>query len=128
VAWLSKRLARRCARQAEAIGFQPGRRAAASGDNGPVAHFHVPDRKGRRITAVRGPRVRRDRETAFRYSAEGNVKVVLLDRSKLAYTLSADVGKDDLLKVATWSTSNSIPSLILGARVPCGSAGNGFAH
>jgi anti-sigma factor RsiW len=102
VAWLSKRLgAPLRAPKLEAIGFSLVGGRLLPGDNGPVAHFMYQTEKGRRITLYVRTENTENRETAFRYAAEGNVKVFYWIDRKLAYALSsADVGKDDLLKVA----------------------------
>jgi anti-sigma factor RsiW len=102
VAWLSKRLgAQLRAPKLEALGFSLVGGRLLPGDNGPVAHFMYQTEKGRRITLYVRTESAENRETAFRYAAEGNVKVFYWIDRKLAYALSsADVGKDDLLKVA----------------------------
>lgn len=106
VAWLSKRLgAPLQAPKLEEVGYSlvggrllPGE---SSGAPSPVAQFMYQCKQGTRVTLY----VRTDgvgnRETAFRYSTEGNVKVFYWIDRKLGYALSsADIGKDDLLKVA----------------------------
>jgi anti-sigma factor RsiW len=102
VAWLSKRLgAPLRAPKLDTIGFSLVGGRLLPGDSGPVAHFMYQTEKGRRITLYVRTETAENRETAFRYSAEGNVKVFYWIDRKLAYALSsADVGKDDLLKVA----------------------------
>jgi anti-sigma factor RsiW len=102
VAWLSKRLgAPLRAPKLEAIGFSLVGGRLLPGDNGPVAHFMYQTEKGRRITLYVRTESAENRETAFRYSAEGNVKVFYWIDRKFGYAISsADVGKDDLLKVA----------------------------
>src|SRR5258706_3121762 len=101
VAWLSKRLgAQLRAPKLEAMGYSLVGGRLLPGDNGPVAHFMYQTEKGRHITLyVRTENA--ENQTAFRYAAEGNVKVFYWIDRKLGYALSsADVGKDDLLKVA----------------------------
>ena len=102
VAWLSKRLGAQVrAPKLEAIGYSLVGGRLLPGDNGPVAHFMYQTEKGRRITLYVRTEAMENRETAFRYSAEGNVKVFYWIDRKLGYALSsADLGKDDLLKVA----------------------------
>lgn len=108
VAWLSKRLGAPIrAPKLDNVGYSlvggrllPGESGPA-GSPAPVAHFMYQCKQGTRVTLY----VRTDgagtRETAFRYSAEGNVKVFYWIDRKLGYALSsADIGKDDLLKVA----------------------------
>lgn len=102
VAWLSKRLGAQVrAPRLEAVGYSLVGGRLLPGDNGPVAHFMYQTEKGRRITLYVRTEAAENRETAFRYSAEGNVKVFYWIDRKLGYAISsADLGKDDLLKVA----------------------------
>lgn len=108
VAWLSKRLgAPLHAPKLDGVGYSliggrllPGESAAA-GAPAPVAQFMYESRQGTRITLYVRTDAAGNRETAFRYAAEGNVKVFYWIDRKLGYALSsADIGKDDLLKVA----------------------------
>ena len=102
VAWLSKRLgAPLRAPKLEVIGYSLVGGRLLPGDSGPVAHFMYQTAQGRRITLYVRTEAAENRETAFRYSAEGNVRVFYWIDRKLGYALSsADIGKDDLLKVA----------------------------
>jgi anti-sigma factor RsiW len=102
VAWLSKRLGAQVrAPKLDAIGYGLVGGRLLPGDNGPVAHFMYQTEKGRRITLYVRTEAADNRETAFRYSAEGNVKVFYWIDRKLGYALSsADLGREDLLKVA----------------------------
>ena len=102
VAWLSKRLGAQVrAPKLDAVGYSLVGGRLLPGDSGPVAHFMYQTEKGRRITLYVRTEAAENRETAFRYSAEGNVKVFYWIDRKLGYAISsADVGKDDLLKVA----------------------------
>jgi anti-sigma factor RsiW len=102
VAWLSKRLgAPLRAPKLEEIGYGLVGGRLLPGDNGPVAHFMYQTQKGTRITLYVRTEVTGNRETAFRYAEEGRVRVFYWVDRKLGYALSsADVGKDDLFKVA----------------------------
>ena len=102
VTWLSKRLGAQVrAPKLEAIGYSLVGGRLLPGDNGPVAHFMYQTEKGRRITLYVRTDAAENRETAFRYAAEGNVKVFYWIDRKLGYSISsADIGKDDLLKIA----------------------------
>ena len=102
VTWLSKRLGAQVrAPKLEAIGYSLVGGRLLPGDNGPVAHFMYQTEKGRRITLYVRTDAAENRETAFRYAAEGNVKVFYWIDRKLGYAVSsADIGKDDLLKIA----------------------------
>ena len=108
VAWLSKRLgAPLHAPKLDSVGYSliggrllPGESAAA-GAPAPVAQFMYESKQGTRITLYVRTDAVGNRETAFRYAAEGNVKVFYWIDRKLGYALSStDIGKDDLLKVA----------------------------
>jgi anti-sigma factor RsiW len=102
VTWLSKRLGAQVrAPKLESIGYSLVGGRLLPGDNGPVAHFMYQTEKGNRITLYVRTEAAENRETAFRYSAEGNVKVFYWIDRKLGYALSsADLDKDGLLKVA----------------------------
>lgn len=102
VAWLSKRLGAQVrAPKLEAIGYSLVGGRLLPGDNGPVAHFMYQTEKGRRITLYVRTEATENRETAFRYASEGNVNVFYWIDRKLGYALSsADLGRDDLIKVA----------------------------
>jgi anti-sigma factor RsiW len=69
-------------------------------DTGPAAQFMYQDDSGRRLTLyVRG--VEADSgETAFRFAQEQNVGVFYWVESSLAYALSGEVDKPELLRVA----------------------------
>jgi len=102
VAWLSKRLGAQVrAPKLDSIGYSLVGGRLLPGDNGPVAHFMYQTEKGRRITLYVRTEATENRETAFRYAAEGNVKVFYWIDRKLGYALSsADLGREDLIKVA----------------------------
>ncbi|MGH8764527.1 MAG: anti-sigma factor family protein [Burkholderiales bacterium] len=102
VAWLSKRLGAQVrVPKLDTIGYSLVGGRLLPGDNGPVAYFMYQTEKGRRITLYVRTEAADIRETAFRYSAEGSVKVFYWIDRKLAYALSsADLGREDLLKVA----------------------------
>jgi anti-sigma factor RsiW len=102
VAWLSKRLgAQLKAPQLADIGYHLVGGRLLPGDNGPVAHFMYESKQGTRFTLYVRTDIVGNRETAFRYAAEGNVKVFYWIDQKLGYALSsADIGTDDLQKIA----------------------------
>jgi anti-sigma factor RsiW len=102
VAWLSKRLgAPLRAPKLEAAGYSLVGGRLLPGDNGPVAHFMYQSNQGTRITLYVRTEAAGNRETAFRYAKEGNVRVFYWVDRKLGYALSsAEIGKDDLFKVA----------------------------
>lgn len=107
VAWLSKRLgAPLRAPKLEDVGYflvggrlLPGEGAA--GAPAPVAQFMYQNKQGTRVTLYMRTNAADSQETAFRYAAEGNVKVFYWIDRKLGYALSsADISTDDLLKIA----------------------------
>ncbi|HLX79375.1 MAG TPA: anti-sigma factor [Burkholderiales bacterium] len=102
VAWLSKRLGAQVhAPKLEAVGYSLMGGRLLPGDNGPVAHFMYQNAQGRRITLYVRTEAAENRETAFRFAAEGNVKVFYWIDRKLGYALSStDLSKEDLLAVA----------------------------
>ena len=108
VAWLSKRLgAPLRAPKLEDVGYFLVGGRLLPGENGPagapaaVAQFMYQGNQGTRVTLYVRSNAVGNRETAFRYAAEGNVKVFYWIDRKLGYALSgADISKDDLLKVA----------------------------
>ena len=102
VAWLSKRLgAPLRAPKLEELGYSLVGGRLLPGESGPVAHFKYQSKQGTRVTLYVRTDAVGNRETAFRYATEGNVKVFYWIDRKLGYALSsADIGTDDLLKVA----------------------------
>ena len=102
VAWLSKRLGAQVrAPKLEAVGYSLVGGRLLPGDSGPVAHFMYQTAQGRRITLYVRTEAAENRETAFRFAAEGNVKVFYWIDHKFGYALSsADLSKEELLKVA----------------------------
>ena len=102
VAWLSKRLgAPLRAPKLEDVGYSLVGGRLLPGDSGPVAHFMYQCKQGTRVTLYVRTEAASNRETAFRYSEEGKVRVFYWIDRKLGYALSsADISKDDLFKVA----------------------------
>jgi anti-sigma factor RsiW len=102
VAWLSKRLgAPLRAPHLEDVGYYLVGGRLLPGETGPVAHFMYQCKKGTRVTLYLRTNSAGSQETAFRYAAEGPVKVFYWIDRRLGYALSsADIAADDLLKVA----------------------------
>jgi anti-sigma factor RsiW len=106
VAWLSKRLgAPLRAPKLDDVGYSLVGGRLLPGESGggpsPVAQFMYQCKQGTRVTLYVRTDAPGNRETAFRYSSEGTVKVFYWIDHKLGYALSsADIGKDDLFKVA----------------------------
>jgi anti-sigma factor RsiW len=101
-AWLSKRLGAPVrAPNLDDVGYSLVGGRLLPGDNGPVAHFMYQCSQGTRVTLYVRTEATTNRETAFRYVREGNVRVFYWVDRKLGYALSsADISKDDLFKVA----------------------------
>ena len=102
VAWLSKRLGTPLrAPHLENVGYFLVGGRLLPGESGPVAHFMYQCKRGTRVTLYVRSNAPGNQETAFRYAAEGNVKVFYWIDRKLGYALSsADISTDDLNKVA----------------------------
>ena len=102
VAWLSKRLGAPVrAPKLEDIGYSLVGGRLLPGENGPVAHFMYERNQGTRVTLYVRTETTNNRETAFRYATEGNVRVFYWVDRKLGYALSSgDISRDDLFKVA----------------------------
>lgn len=102
VTWLSKRLGTQLrAPKLEGVGYTLVGGRLLPGENGPVAHFMYQCNRGTRVTLYVRSDMGNNRSTAFRYAREGSVGVFYWVDSKVGYALSsADISKDDLLKVA----------------------------
>jgi len=102
VAWLSKRLgAPLRAPKLEAVGYSLVGGRLLPGDTGPVAHFMYQANRGARVTLYVRTEIAGNRETAFRYAHEANVRVFYWVDRKLGYAISSgDLSKEELLKVA----------------------------
>lgn len=102
VAWLSKRVGTPLrAPKLEAVGYSLVGGRLLPGESGPVAHFMYQCNQGTRVTLYVRTEAANNRETAFRYAKEGNVRVFYWIDRKLGYALSSgDISKDELFKVA----------------------------
>ncbi|MEX2240216.1 MAG: anti-sigma factor [Burkholderiales bacterium] len=102
VAWLSKRLGaqvRAPRLEAEGMTLVGGRLLPR--DPGPVAQFMYQSAPGRRVTLYVRTEGPDQRETAFRFAREGNVRVFYWIDRKFGYALSsADLDREELLKLA----------------------------
>jgi anti-sigma factor RsiW len=101
VRWLSKRLGGTLkVPHLIDLGYELVGGRLLPGDQGPVAQFMYQERSGKRLTLYVKTDPSSERETAFQYSQQGKVAVFYwLDR-RLSYALSAEMPKDELLKVA----------------------------
>ena len=102
VAWLSKRLGgdvRAPRLDGEGMTLVGGRLLPQ--DPGPVAQFMYQNAQGRRVTLYVRTEPIDQRETAFRYAREANVRVFYWIDRKFGYALSsADLEREELLRLA----------------------------
>jgi anti-sigma factor RsiW len=102
VAWLSKRLGTSLkVPNLESAGYGLVGGRLLPGDAGAVAQFMYQDAQGQRLTLYVRTNVEHNKESAFRFAQEGNVRVFYWIDRRLAYALSGETSKDDLLRVAT---------------------------
>lgn len=103
VAWLSKRLGgdvRAPRLEKQGMTLVGGRLLPR--DPGPVAQFMYQSAPGRRVTLYVRTEGPEQRETAFRFAREGNVRVFYWIDRKFGYALSSgDLERDELLELAT---------------------------
>lgn len=102
VAWLSKRVgASLTIPRLDALGYGLVGGRLLPGEQGPVAQFMYQDPRGQRLTLY--VRMNRDpnRESAFRFAQDGNVRVFYWIDRELGYALSGEIARDELLRVAT---------------------------
>jgi len=101
-AWLSKRLGgdiRAPKLESEGMSLVGGRLLPR--DPAPVAQFMYQNAQGRRVTLYVRSEAPDERETAFRYAREGNVRVFYWIDRKFGYALSsADLDRGELLRLA----------------------------
>jgi anti-sigma factor RsiW len=103
VTWLSKRLGLKIkAPKLDEAGMALVGGRLLPGEAGPVAQFMYQSERGRRLTLYVRAESTPHRETAFRYARENNVGVFYWIERDGGYAIaSADLDKDELLKVAT---------------------------
>lgn len=103
VTWLSKRLGVKVsAPKLEEAGMALVGGRLLPGESGPVAQFMYQTQNGRRLTLYVRAESSKQRETAFRYARENSVGVFYWIDRECSYALaSADLGRDELLHVAT---------------------------
>jgi anti-sigma factor RsiW len=102
VAWLSKRLGTPLRiPQLGSIGYSLVGGRLLPGERGPAAQFMYQDSQGQRLTLYVRTNREQNRETAFRFAQEGNVRIFYwIDRSQ-GLALSGEIDKEQLLRVAT---------------------------
>lgn len=101
VAWLSKRLGTPLkVPRLDSLGYALVGGRLLPGDQGPVAQFMYQDAQGQRLTLYVRTNQEQNKETAFRFAQEGNVRQFYWIDRRLGYALSGEIGKEDLLRVA----------------------------
>ena len=66
-----------------------------------MAQFMYQDGQGQRLTLYVRTSLEHNKESAFRFAQDGNVRVFYWIDRRLGYALSGEIGKEDLLRVAT---------------------------
>lgn len=103
VTWLSKRLGVKVqAPKLDGAGLALVGGRLLPGESGPVAQFMYQTQNGRRLTMYVRAEASKNRETAFRYARDNSINVFYWIDRDCGYALaSADLGKEELLRVAT---------------------------
>ena len=103
VTWLSKRLGVKVqAPKLDEAGLALVGGRLLPGESGPVAQFMYQTQNGRRLTMYVRAEASKNRETAFRYARDNSINVFYWIDRDCGYALaSADLGKEELLRVAT---------------------------
>ena len=100
-AWLSKRLGTQLRiPHLNGIGFGLVGGRLLPGEQGPAAQFMYQDAQGQRLTLYVRTNREHSRETAFRFAQDGPVRVFYWVDRGLGFALSAELDKDELLRVA----------------------------
>jgi len=102
VAWLSKRLGGDVrAPKLDGLGMALVGGRLLPRDPGPVAQFMYQNAQGRRVTLYVRTEAANQRETAFRFARDGNVRVFYWIDRNFGYALSsADMEREELLNLA----------------------------
>jgi len=103
VTWLSKRLGVKVhAPKLGDAGLSLVGGRLLPGESGPVAQFMYQSQNGRRLTLYVRAEASQHRETAFRYARDNSVGVFYWIDRDCSYALaSADLGKEEMLRIAT---------------------------
>lgn len=102
VAWLSKRLgADLRIPRLNALGYSLVGGRLLPGEQAPVAQFMYQDARGQRLTLYVRTNREQSRETAFRFAQDGSVRVFYWIDRGLGLALSGEIGREELLRVAT---------------------------
>lgn len=101
VQWLSRRVGTPLrAPHLGAVGYELVGGRLLPGASGPAAQFMYQDSDGRRLTLYVRPVEAGSKESAFRFAQERGVGVFYWVESRLAYALSGELDKQQLLRVA----------------------------
>jgi anti-sigma factor RsiW len=101
VAWLSKRLGTPLTiPHLNGIGYSLVGGRLLPGEQGPAAQFMYQDGHGQRLTLYVRSNREHSRETAFRFAQDGTVRVFYWVDRGLGFALSAELDKEELLRVA----------------------------
>jgi anti-sigma factor RsiW len=102
VAWLSKRLGTPLRiPKLGGIGYSLVGGRLLPGDRGPAAQFMYQDAQGQRLTLYVRTNQEQNKETAFRFAQDGNVRIFYWIDRGLGLALSGEIDKEELLRVAT---------------------------
>lgn len=101
VNWLSKRLGTSLKiPRLDSLGYTLVGGRLLPGDQGPVAQFMYQDSRGMRLTLYVRTNRDQNRETAFRFAQDANVRQFYWIDRGLGYALSGEIEREDLLRVA----------------------------
>ena len=102
VTWLSKRLGTNLkVPHLDSVGYGLVGGRLLPGDQSAVAQFMYQDGQGQRLTLYVRTNMEENNESAFRFAQEGNVRVFYWIDRRLGYALSGEIGKEELLRIAT---------------------------
>ena len=102
VTWLSKRLGTPVRPpKLGTLGYELIGGRLLPGNSGPVAQFMYQDGGGQRLTLYVSTERAGNRDTAFRFTREGQINVFYWIDGSYGYALSASLTKDELARIAT---------------------------
>jgi anti-sigma factor RsiW len=102
VAWLSKRIGNQIRPpKLGKLGYELIGGRLLPGESGPVAQFMYHDSTGQRLTLYVSTEQVHNKDTGFKFSQEGPVKVFYWIDGKFGYALSAGINKAELAKIAS---------------------------
>lgn len=102
VGWLSKRLGTRLQPpRLDEAGYQLIGGRLLSGDRGEVAQFMYESTDKTRLTLYVQPQAPQAADASFRYARENGIDVFYWVEDRYGYALSGNIGRDDMLGLAT---------------------------